>query len=576
MLDERWKDIVQKVDFALQPIVDINSGVTVAHESLLREYKRAGFDSIDDFFDTAYEKKVLFSVDIELRKKVFQKFKAIYDQNSKISLFYNIDNRIIQMDNYETGNTTSILKEYGYKENCITFEISEKHEFKSFVEAKTIFNLYKEQGYKIALDDFGTGFSGLKMLYYMSPDCIKIDRFFITDILNDNKKKIYVANIVNIAHNSNIKVLAEGVETLDELEVCREIGCDLVQGYYVQRPTQDITKLQQTYSIVSNCKSKDKIVHNSFNLDNVYYTSNNYNELIDNYIIASSANLKGEITSVSKAFCDISKYTKLELIGQPHNIVRDPSMNKEVFCKLWKTIKKGEVFKGEISNKAKDGTIYWVDATISPNYDNNGILIGYTSIRQDITDKKELEKYVITDHLTKAYNRKYFDQILEKKVTEAKSENRDITLAILDIDSFKLYNDTYGHHKGDKALQKLSKYVLTQIKQDEYFFRIGGEEFAIIMLDKNKKSSLEKLNTIIQGIEQLSIEHKKNKKVSKYLTVSCGAISIQGEELQDNTNLFISADMLLYQAKNSGKNRVVISSNKVYNSSLSVRLDNSN
>ncbi len=473
MINTKWKEILDQIDFALQPIVDINDGKIIGYESLLRNYKEAGFNSIDDFFDTAYKQRILFTIDIELRKKALRKFKTLYDIDNTISLYFNVDNRILKMDNYQSGHTEDILKELELPESCLTFEISEKHEFESFLDARTIFSLYKEQGFKIALDDFGTGYSGLKMLYYMSPDCIKIDRFFITDILNDNKKKIYVANIVNIAHQSNIQVLAEGVETLDELNVCREIGCNLVQGYYIEKPKQNLQELKKNYTSILKDQKKYKKYGNNFNLDDVYYTSNTYNNLIDKYIIASSADIKGNITSVSEAFCSISKYSKIELIGRPHSILRDPTIDKSVFKNLWKTINSGKIWQGELSNTAKDGSIYWVDATISPNYDNNNILVGYTSIRQDITDKKELEKYVLTDHLTGAFNRKYFDTVQAEKTLKAKESKDYITLAILDIDSFKLYNDAYGHTKGDKALQKVSKYVINSLKKDEYFLELG-------------------------------------------------------------------------------------------------------
>ncbi|MEA2049734.1 MAG: EAL domain-containing protein [Campylobacterota bacterium] len=568
---KKWVDILDKVDLALQPIVDINTGVCVAHESLLREYKKAGFYSIDDFFDTAFEEKVLFGVDIVLREKALLKFKKIYDKNPTISLFYNIDNRVIKMDDYQTGHTDNLLKKLKLPESCVTFEISEKHEFESFIEAKTIFNLYKEQGYKIALDDFGTGYSGLKMLYYMSPDYIKIDRFFITDILNDNKKKIYVANIVNIAHHSNIQVLAEGVETLDELNVCREIGCNLLQGYYVQRPTQNIDEINSVYKIVAQNRVTSTVPSiDSFNLDDVYYTSNLYNNLIDKYLIASSSNIKGDITSVSEAFCKISKYSKLELIGKPHSILRDKSIPKSIFRDMWKTILSGKVWQGELSNIARDGSVYWVEATISPNYDNNNILLGYTSIRQDITDKKMLEKYIITDHLTGAFNRKHFDEILSNKITQAKTDDSNLTLAILDIDCFKLYNDSYGHNNGDKVLQKISKYIMKIIKKNEYFFRIGGEEFAFIISNNNKKISSNRLNQILKAIEDLEIKHK-NSDVSRFVTLSCGAICTNGANLDKNTDLFVSADMMLYRAKQAGKNQLSIS-NEVYKSSLNIEV----
>lgn len=248
MFNSKWKFICQKIDMALQPIVDMRTGKTKAYESLLRNYKEVGFNSIDDFFDTAYNQGVLFRVDIELRAKILEKLKPLYKKNQEFKLFYNLDNRILDMDDYEDGVTKSLLEQHGFDSGFITFEISEKHEFRSFIDAQTVFKTYSDQGFSIALDDFGTGFSGLKMLYYLDPQYIKIDRFFITDILKDEKKRLFVENIVNMAHQMNITVLAEGVETIDEYNVCKDIGCDLVQGYFIQKPVIDIDKLSFSYN----------------------------------------------------------------------------------------------------------------------------------------------------------------------------------------------------------------------------------------------------------------------------------------------------------------------------------------
>lgn len=393
MINNKWKLICDKVDMALQPIVDINSGEIVAYESLLRNYNEVGFNSIDDFFDTAYEQGVLYAVDIELRSKVLEKLKPLYEKNKSFGLFYNLDNRILDMDDYEHGTTKSLLSFYGYENSFITFEISEKHEFSSFIDAQTVFNTYSDQGFSIALDDFGTGFSGLKMLYYLNPQYIKIDRFFITDILKDKKKRLFVSNIVNMAHQSNIKVLAEGVETEDELNVCKDIGCDLVQGYFIQKPVLDIKQLRFKYDEVSLTNQVMSnfcadIYEANFNLDTLYESASLNSQLINRYIIASSTDQKGVITNVTDAFCKISGYKRSQLVGENHNIVRDPQMPKKVFRKMWERLQKGKIWVGELSNLRSDKQLYFVEATIFPNYSNEGELIGYTSLRKDITHKK--------------------------------------------------------------------------------------------------------------------------------------------------------------------------------------------
>ena len=119
-----------------------------------------------------------------------------------------------------------------------------------------------------------------------------------------------------------------------------------------------------------------------------------YKKAIDDSTIVSKTDKKGIITYVNKAFCKISGYSEKELLGKPHNMVRHPSLEKEVFADLWKTLKKGEVWQGQIINLAKDDTPYWVDATISPIYDDEDNLVEYMAIRHDITEIVELNKEI--------------------------------------------------------------------------------------------------------------------------------------------------------------------------------------
>ncbi|ACM92154.1 methyl-accepting chemotaxis protein/sensory box protein [Nautilia profundicola AmH] len=113
---------------------------------------------------------------------------------------------------------------------------------------------------------------------------------------------------------------------------------------------------------------------------------------VANRSIISKTDLKGIITFVNKPFCTLSGYSKEELIGKPHNIIRHPDMPKSIFKQMWNTIEKGETFRGFIKNLRKDGKYYWVEAFIEPIYDENGVKIGYSSIRKPVSDSDK-EKY---------------------------------------------------------------------------------------------------------------------------------------------------------------------------------------
>ena len=115
-------------------------------------------------------------------------------------------------------------------------------------------------------------------------------------------------------------------------------------------------------------------------------------KFFDENVIASKTDLSGNITYVSDAFCKISKYSRESLIGQNHRITKHEDNNPEIFKELWETITKGKVWRGRIINKTKNGGYYWVDTVIERDYDFNGKVIGYVSLRHEVTAQVELEK----------------------------------------------------------------------------------------------------------------------------------------------------------------------------------------
>lgn len=281
-----------------------------------------------------------------------------------------------------------------------------------------------------------------------------------------------------------------------------------------------------------------------------------YVELIDNNIITSSTDLYGNLISVSNAFCEISGYTRGELIGSNHRIVRHPDTNNDIFENLWRTIHNDMVWSGELKNIKKDGGFYWVNANIYPTYNELGNKIGYTAVRQDITNQKLLEELSITDGLTGIYNRRYFNDLFPKYIKSATRKNELISLLIMDIDYFKQYNDTYGHQMGDHVLKQVAAVMkLTLQRADDYCFRLGGEEFGVIFKTETADDALVFANKIKDKIESLKIIHEKNT-ASSYITVSMGLLCKNANDIISEDSIYRAADELLYNAKDAGRNQV--------------------
>ena len=292
-------------------------------------------------------------------------------------------------------------------------------------------------------------------------------------------------------------------------------------------------------------------------INNINSQMKKYIKIVDENVLTSSTDLDGNITYASEAFCEISGYSKDELIGQNHRIIRHSDMKESTYKELWETITSGKTWKGEIKNKKKNGDYYWVKASISPVFDNKGEIISYTAIREDITDKKIIEEISITDGLTNIYNRRYFDEIFPKIINEAKRKNELVAFVFMDIDHFKQYNDNYGHQKGDEVLINFAACLKQSLhRSSDYTFRLGGEEFAVVYQMETKEKAVEFANNLRKNIENLKIEHKYSS-VSSYITASMGLICKNANEIVID-EIYKQADDLLYQAKRSGRNQVKV------------------
>ncbi|WP_163183658.1 GGDEF domain-containing phosphodiesterase [Neobacillus sedimentimangrovi] len=280
---------------------------------------------------------------------------------------------------------------------------------------------------------------------------------------------------------------------------------------------------------------------------------------LDQSSIVAITDQDGIITYVNETFCKISKYSKNELIGKTHKVVNSGYHTKEFFKEMWNTIQRGEVWKGEIKNKAKDGSFYWVKSTIVPFLDNEGNPHQYISIRQDITKQKEIEEknfyYVHHDALTGLRNRRCFNKDLSKWITETEQ----MALLFLDLNRFKFVNDTLGHSIGDQILRDVAKRLSDHLNGKSELYRFGGDEFIIVIKNRTPDEVRTLANEIIKQLEE-PFFHEKEK---LYLGAGIG-VSFFPDDGNDIESLVIKADMAMYKAKKGGGHFVQFYTSDIY------------
>jgi len=171
-----------------------------------------------------------------------------------------------------------------------------------------------------------------------------------------------------------------------------------------------------------------------------------YLKILDDFIIISRTDLKGNITYVNDIFCEISGYSEDELLGSPHNIVRHPEMPKDAFKGLWNTIKNDEIWSGTVKNKAKNGETYIAKSSIIPYYENE-VKVGYLGLRYVITDEVT-EKKAIKAYLAKS--------VVDFK-TQLRNKNDEIEKYLEEIELLKRTNSNDYYIGWQRELKKNEK-----------------------------------------------------------------------------------------------------------------------
>ncbi|WP_172128357.1 sensor domain-containing diguanylate cyclase [Arcobacter acticola] len=278
--------------------------------------------------------------------------------------------------------------------------------------------------------------------------------------------------------------------------------------------------------------------------------------VIDEYVNLCVTDKNGVIIDVSKSYCNLTGYTRAELIGKRHNILRYEKTENRVYKELWETINNKKIWEGELTNVKKDGEIFNTKILITPELDENQNIVNFIAYSQDISYQKKIELISVTDELTKLYNKREFNNIFTRSVENAKRFNNPYTMLMIDIDFFKQYNDSYGHLKGDYALESVAKAMKKCCtRSTDISFRLGGEEFGLIFIASNQKEALVFAKKIQDEIHNLKIEHKSSK-VSSYLTVSIGLFFSENIRDFSKDDIYQRCDDALYFAKKAGRNNI--------------------
>ncbi|WP_325339692.1 EAL domain-containing protein [Trinickia sp.] len=276
----------------------------------------------------------------------------------------------------------------------------------------------------------------------------------------------------------------------------------------------------------------------------------------------------GIIERVNPAFTRITGFTQKEVVGRSPSLLSSGRQSAQFYRELWQSLTSAGQWQGEIWNRRKSGELYLEYLTIASIRDDDGNVLHYAGIFSDVTQRRQTEErlnYRAThDALTGLLNRSVLDERLKRAIAHAARTRKKVAVLYIDLDGFKLVNDTLGHLGGDEVLRAIAQRLTEQVRSSDTVARLGGDEFALVIEQVDEIRDVVRIAHSLLDVVAAPIDYKEHQAC---VTPSIG-ISVYPDDAADPRQLVSLADLAMYAAKNNGKNNFQLFNRNVESSAL--------
>ncbi|MNI57089.1 Phytochrome-like protein cph2 [compost metagenome] len=231
----------ERLDTYFQPILQLRSGRTIGHEVLNRPPSSAHFPTTEHFYEFAGRTEQMFRFEQYCRRMSLSRYMErlpLGERGSGKLVFINVHPGVLNDARHKSGETLALLQSLGLSPERVVFELTERQAVQDYVGFEKILSHYREQGFRIAVDDAGSGYNSLKTLVYLKPEFIKLDKSLIRGIHGNREQQELLELVRDYAARSATRVIAEGIETAEELVFLQKADIEFGQGYALGRPAQ--------------------------------------------------------------------------------------------------------------------------------------------------------------------------------------------------------------------------------------------------------------------------------------------------------------------------------------------------
>ena len=528
-----------------QPKYNLNEECMAGAEALVRWiHPEWGFMSPGEFIPLFEKNGFIPNLDGYVWERVCEKLHEWKEKGyPSLPVSVNVSRAdVYQIDLVETLG--ELARKYELDPSCLHLEITESAYAENPGEIISTVNQLRKLGFIIEMDDFGSGYSSLNMLNQMKMDILKLDMKFVRNEMEKSADQSILSYIIGMAHGMGLSVVAEGVETREQLDRLRDIACDYVQGYYFARPMpaeeyEELLKRQSHRSRVMTGKPET------------------WKERKKERVLLLVEEDESYRAIVCSTFEEQYRVLETSDVEQACSFLEKEEENVVIAVLLSLTLPNDGA--AEFLKALRQNPVFWhvpVLATIPAAYSLKELPLALETEdfvckchpKRDLLRRVErlmefseayereliLKDEANRDFLTGLFNRRG----LQAAVDSIRKEDLPLALCLFDLDDLKKMNDLQGHEEGDRMIQSFADLLKRQTREQDILCRYGGDEFLVILKHMNSKGA--------------AVNRAAD--ICRQFQASCSAgIVICTEEKKKFSDLLGCADQALYHAKREKK-----------------------
>ncbi len=470
-----------------QPIVSLRDGTIIGHEALSRITCETDIENPEELFRLAGESSRLWDLELLCRttalRTAYHQLQPPYDKK----LFLNVNPNIMHDAKFKQGFTREYLEQYGITPESIIFEITERNAVSDMSGFKGTISHYKNQSYKIAVDDAGAGYSGLNLISDVNPHLVKLDMQLIRNIDCDSMKFALVRSMVELSHISNISLIAEGVESKEELTTLINLGVQYAQGYFLRRPSDSPQGIEPEVLEILNEANRRKNHVFGGKVSNIYIENicsatetippcSNVETVFEK--LRSDSSLFGMCVVEDGAVLGVVTKSRLVLqlsgrYGFSLNQKRPISclMDRDFMSVDYQT--PIDAVSHLAMSRPPEKLYDFIVVTKEDKY------LGTVTIKDLLQKTTEIE--VVNAKYQNPLSGLPGNLIIEQKMKQFICDESPYCILYFDIDNFKAYNDVYGFENGDLIIKLLADLIVTFLPKGQFAGHVGGDDFVVIL-----------------------------------------------------------------------------------------------